>query len=545
MTNPNTADQVLRSHFAKNGNNAPQDTLQDIPKEKQAAFNAVYKGFDFYKSLQMKDGNWAGDYGGPMFLLPGLIFVSYITKTPLDKPTQILMRQYMLNHQNKDGGWGLHIEDASTMFGTVLQYLALRILGEDKDTKKMRLAQHWIFDNGGATSIPLWGKFYLAILGLYSWEGLNSFYPEAWILPKKLPIHPSRYWNHSRMVYMPMSYCFAVKLTIPPTPLLESLKSEIFVEDFKNIDWKTAKDACCEKDLYFTPSKFLNFANALLNAYEKAPVKRWRKKTIAFLEKYIDAEDRHTNYINVGPVNQVLNSLCVWHFHGKDSPQFKKHVDRWKDYLWLAEDGMKMNGYNGSQLWDTSFAAQGLLKSKIVDFFPDMSKKIYHYLDYSQIKKNEADYEQFYRDNGFGCWPFSTRDHDWPITDCTAEGIKCVLGLNETRTIQARYPQLIGQERLEPAIDFLLNKQNKDGGWATYENIRGSKWLEKLNPAHIFSDIMVEYSYVECSSSSMQALAKFSKIYPKYRATDIQKALKNGKAFIEKKQNPDGSWYGS
>jgi squalene cyclase len=28
------------------------------------------------------------------------------------------------------------------------------------------------------------------------------------------------------------------------------------------------------------------------------------------------------------------------------------------DYLWVAEDGMKMQGYNGSQLWDTAFAAQ-------------------------------------------------------------------------------------------------------------------------------------------------------------------------------------------
>ena len=28
------------------------------------------------------------------------------------------------------------------------------------------------------------------------------------------------------------------------------------------------------------------------------------------------------------------------------------------DYLWLAEDGMKMQGYNGSQLWDTAFAVQ-------------------------------------------------------------------------------------------------------------------------------------------------------------------------------------------
>lgn len=30
--------------------------------------------------LQCEDGHWAGDYGGPMFLMPGLIFACYITK---------------------------------------------------------------------------------------------------------------------------------------------------------------------------------------------------------------------------------------------------------------------------------------------------------------------------------------------------------------------------------------------------------------------------------------------------------------------------------
>jgi len=32
--------------------------------------------------------------------------------------------------QNEDGGWGFHIEGHSTMFGSALSYIALRILGE-------------------------------------------------------------------------------------------------------------------------------------------------------------------------------------------------------------------------------------------------------------------------------------------------------------------------------------------------------------------------------------------------------------------------------
>ena len=36
----------------------------------------------------------------------------------------------------------------------------------------------------------------------------------------------------------------------------------------------------------------------------------------------------------------------------------RRHLPRLLDYLWLAEDGMKVQGYSGSQLWDTAFAVQ-------------------------------------------------------------------------------------------------------------------------------------------------------------------------------------------
>eukprot|EP00969_Alexandrium_andersonii_P112020 4947614-Alexandrium_andersonii.AAC.1 len=34
-------------------------------------------------------------------------------------------------------------------------------------------------------------------------------------------------------------------------------------------------------------------------------------------------------------------------------------------------------------------------------------------------------------------------------------------------------------------VQFLLSYQNGDGGWATYENCRGWKWYELLNPSEV------------------------------------------------------------
>jgi cycloartenol synthase len=35
-----------------------------------------------------------------------------------------------------------------------------------------------------------------------------------------------------------------------------------------------------------------------------------------------------------------------------------------------------------------------------------------------------GDLNFWYRHISKGAWPFSTADHGWPISDCTAEGLK-------------------------------------------------------------------------------------------------------------------------
>lgn len=47
-------------------------------------------------------------------------------------------------------------------------------------------------------------------------------------------------------------------------------------------------------------------------------------------------------------------------------------------------------------------------------------------------------------------------------------------------------PKLVSQQRMRDAVDCMLTLQNPNGGFASYEKIRGPKWLELLNPAEVF-----------------------------------------------------------
>ena len=152
-----------------------------------------------------------------------------------------------------------------------------------------------------------------------------------------------------------------------------------------------------------------------------------------FVISYIHAEDKQTNYVDIGPVNKALNMLSVWIDGDMDSSSeaFQRHLPRIDDYLWLAEDGMKMQGYNGSQCWDTSFAVQAIVEGGFIEMFPECSRKVYEYMERTQIATDEDDREYFYRHVSKGGWPFSTAAHGWPISDCTSEGLKAVLAIHE------------------------------------------------------------------------------------------------------------------
>ena len=140
---------------------------------------AAENGLAFYSRLQLEPGNWGCEYGGPMFLLPGLIITLYVTDLRLTQPEETEVIRYILHQQNVgsknggDGGWGLHFEGDSSVFGTSLNYTALRLLGVPAEDPRMRKARGCLYDLGGALNGPHWAKFWLSVLGVTNWDVVN------------------------------------------------------------------------------------------------------------------------------------------------------------------------------------------------------------------------------------------------------------------------------------------------------------------------------------------------------------------------------------
>ena len=97
-----------------------------------------------------------------------------------------------------------HIEGHSTVMGTALNYVALRLLGVPVehpvivqaratlhrlggyDDAQLRCAvPHFQSILGGAAASASWGKFWLSVLNVYDWEGNHPIPPELWYVENK------------------------------------------------------------------------------------------------------------------------------------------------------------------------------------------------------------------------------------------------------------------------------------------------------------------------------------------------------------------------
>ncbi|KAK1317213.1 Cycloartenol synthase [Acorus calamus] len=552
-----SSDLLMRLQFAKENPLPmvlPQVKLEDSEEvTEEAVTMTLRRAIDFHSSIQASDGHWPGDYGGPMFLMPGLVIALYVTgalNTVLSPEHRREMRRYLCNHQNEDGGWGLHIEGHSTMFGTGMSYVTLRLLGEEEDGADgvMERGRKWILDRGGITYITSWGKMWLSILGVFDWSGNYPLPPEIWLLPYFLPFHPGRMWCHCRMIYLPMSYLYGKRFVGPITETVLSLRKELHTLPYDQIDWDEARSMCAKEDLYYPHPPIQDILWAVLHRVVEPVLMHWpgsklREKALQTTMQHIHYEDDNTRYICIGPVNKVLNMLCCW-VEDQNSEAFKLHLPRIHDYLWVAEDGMKMQGYDGSQMWDTAFAVQAILSTDLSEEYGSVLEKAHNYIKNSQVLNDcPGDLSHWYRHISKGAWPFSTGDHGWPISDCAGEGLKAALLFSEISSESVGEP--LNAERFYDAVNVLLSLQNENGGFATYELTRSYPFLEKINPAESFGDIVIDYPYVECTSSAIQALALFKKLYPTHRRDEIETCIAKGVRFIEKEQLSDGSWYGS
>ncbi len=506
--------------------------------------NELNHGISQLLAEQRESGCWEGEMVWCTMILSQYIIVQRITGRSFDRNTRAEMTKYFCVSRTREGVWGLHPESGGYVFFTTLAYVSLRLLGVSADDPMLLTARRWLHAQaGGVLAIPSWGKFWLAVLDLYGYEGVNPIPPEIFLLPMRLPFHPHHYYCHTRLIYLAMAYLYGSRCRANLGPIINELRNELYDQPYENIDFNAHRHHLAATDLYVRPSAWLRLAYNALHFYERIHFRFARRRALERCFRSIVAEQKATQYLALSPVNGLLNCLALW---SRDSnhPDLASSLNGFQKWKWQDEaEGIRYTGAR-SQTWDTAFAMMALLETPTVaGGAMEALHRAYGFLRDVQMTTEIPDYRGQSRDPAVGGWCFSDGEHRWPVSDCTAEALCAVLKMHETLKAPAD-SERISVQRIGQAASFILSRQNADGGFGTYERRRGSAWLEAVNPSEMFGHCMTERSYVECTGSALSALAHVRESHPTLLRPQIDNAIDRGVEFLRGRQRPDGSFSG-
>lgn len=451
----------------------------------------------------------------------------------------------LARQERAGGGWGMHPDSPAYLFHTTLGYVALRLLGHEPDEPMLQRASAWIREHGGVLAIPQWGRIWLALVGLYPWDGVHPIVPELWLLPDASPLHPRRLYCHMRLIYLGLSFVYGTRFVAPTDHVIAALRRELYPEGYDRADFAGHRGEIAPTDLFEAPSPGLRAAFALMRRAERLSPGALRRRALERALEHIKFEFRSTNYVCLSPVNGLLFCLAL-HITDPRHPDLPKALRGLEYWFWEDDvDGTRIAGAR-SDIWDTSFAIQALCEWPEPARARELVRRMCRWLPTAQIQEEIVGGAAHYREPAYGGWGFADEHHPWPVSDCTAEATEALL-----RAERAGLSDEGG--RLQPgrviaAVDFVLRRRNDDGGFGSYEPRRGSMVLRRYNPAEIYGNCMLEYSYTECSGSNLRALAYAARLLgrelPPDRATAIKRALSDGQAFLLAQQHASGAWLG-
>ncbi|HJK95289.1 MAG TPA: prenyltransferase/squalene oxidase repeat-containing protein [Polyangiaceae bacterium LLY-WYZ-15_(1-7)] len=489
----------------------------------------------------------------------------HVMERPFPAGRREALVQQLRAERNAEGLWGLHPWGPSSLFVSTLAYVAARTLGVKADDPMLAEARR-LFAREDVRAIPSWGKAWLAILNLYEWEGVNAVPPEAWLLPERFPLHPANYYCHTRLIYMGMASVSGLKLKARRTALTDALREELYPgRAYEDIDFASAKGLLREADLWAPPTKVLQSLYAAVNVFEKAHAKApafvrqrvlgaLRRRCLAELRERMRWELRSTDYTCLSPVNGLLFMLVLWAWD-HDDPDVARQAERFEGWVWTgdathdgaAEHGARVAGAR-SATWDTSFALQALSAARPLldgETRAHVDGALREGLDWLLTQQipappidDAATYRRQYRVDPTGGFCFAGVWHGWPVSDCTAEALSAFL-----EAPRALFD--VDASVAEKAVRFLLQCQNEDGGFGSYESRKSPLKLEWMNPAEMFGDSMTELSYFECTASNLVALCEVRERFPKLLRREVDRAIARAERYLRAHQNEDGSWEGA
>ena len=489
--------------------------IDDLSSRAAAAIDAARR---WLFSQQHQDGYWCGELEADTTLESDYILMHTVLGTGNQDRFQ-KAANYILRHQNEDGGWPIYGGGPSNISASVKAYFSLKLAGYKANHQALERARKKILEMGGVTKVNTFTKIYLCFLGQYDYDAVPAIPPEIVLFPNWFWFNIYEISSWSRAILVPLSILYARK---PFKKIPEEMHiDELFVDgrDSSRMHLEWSKKLISWRNFFLVIDRMVHWFEAVhirpLRSIALKKAEKW------ILERFEMSDGLGAIYPSI--VNSILAVRCLG--YSLEDPQVIRALDEFEKLGIEEGDAFRMQPCV-SPVWDTAYAVFALGEAGVPPTDPRMVKAA----DWTLQKqvRNYGDWAVKNKKGKPGGWYFEFNNEFYPDVDDSA---MVALGLSKVEHPNGRYQR----ESVQRAIDWIFTMQCKNGGWASFD-----KDNDRMVFQHIpFADhnAMLDPATVDITGRILEMLATYG--YDKSHPA-VKKAIK----FIRREQGPDGAWFG-
>jgi squalene-hopene/tetraprenyl-beta-curcumene cyclase len=497
---------------------APQLRFGKIDDLASRVAAAIDGARNWLLSQQHEDGYWCGELEADSSLESDYILMHTLLGTSNQERFQ-KCANYILRHQNEDGGWPIFNGGPSNISASVKAYFSLKLTGYKPEHPSLERARKKILQLGGVTKVNTFTKIYLCFLGQYDYDAVPAIPPEIVLFPNWFWFNIYEISSWSRAILVPLSIVYAKK---PFKKIPDELAiDELFVggrdKSRMRLEWS---------DKLISWRNFFLVFDRITHWFEAVHIRPLRSMALRKAERWmLERFEMSDGLAAIYPA--MLNAIIALRCQGYslDDPQMIRALDEFEKLGIEEEDTFRMQPCK-PPVWDTAYAMFALGEAGLRKTDPRMVKSADWILQ-KQVRK-PGDWTVNNKKGKPGGWYFEFNNEFYPDVDDTA---MVALGLAQVEHPNGRY-QL---ESVERAIDWVLSMQCKNGGFASFDKDNDRMVFQYIPFAD--HNAMLDPPTVDITGRVLEMLAAYG--YDKNHPA-VKKALK----FIRGEQEPDGSWFG-
>lgn len=554
--------------------------------------SAVERTRDFLLARQHAEGYWLGELEGDTILESEyLLLLTYLGRETSE--TARLAANYIREKQLPEGGWALYPGGPLEISASVKAYFTLKLTGDSPEAEHMIRAREAILQAGGAERVNSFTRYYLALLGVLSYEQCPAVPPELVLIPRWMPFNIYEMSAWSRTIVIPLSLLWAHRPVrrLPP----EKGIRELFLRSPEELPADTSPSAVLGES--GRPSRInwewvFGRLDRFLKLLDRWRLRPLRKRAVRCATRWMF--ERFENSDGLGAIFppiiwSVVGLKCLG--YPDDSPEVQAALGE-LEKLWIREGETLRLQPCKSPVWDTAITTLALRDADLPPEHPAIRRAVEWLL--SKESRRTGDWAQKgvgrrspgvrsslipdFSDNARRTsvepsgWYFEFHNAFYPDIDDTT---MVLLALGDTlpvgrrsdgngwsaelvrgnghhksnalsavvsgrdadsesarRKLDALEPQLAAIRR---GLQWLFSMQSRDGGWGAFD---------RDNTRELFTRVPFADHNAMIDPSSADLTARVLELSAVLGISKTDPAVRRAAEFLWTHQEDDGCWYG-